>query len=122
MIIFRVLVAVFALLWSVVLLLSGGRFLMLLLGANDESTIVQWLYDKSDFWVSPFVGLAGTTSVDLARTGGTFEPGSLIAVLVYAAVGALLLGIVNWAIFGAYWRRPLRSQGPEVLQRQADYS
>ena len=122
MVVFRALAAVLAVLWSLLLLLTGGRFLMLLLAANEDSAIVQWLYDKSEFWVAPFIGLAGTTSVAVGRTGGTFEPGSLIAVVVYAFVGALLLGVVNWAIFGTYWRRPLRSRRQESLQQQADYS
>jgi len=118
MVVLRVLVAVLAALWSLVLLLTGARFLMLLLHANGESTIVQWLYDRSEFWTAPFFGLAGIRPIAVEGTGGSFDPASLIAVVVYALLGALLFGVINWAIFGAYWRRPIRSE----LRHQADYS
>ena len=51
---------IFAVLWTALLVLTGGRFLALLAGANRDSDLVQGLYDVIDqFWVEPFFNLFG---------------------------------------------------------------
>lgn len=87
--------------WVIVLVLVGGRFLALLVDANRDSEIVDRLYRHSDFWVKPFSNM-----FDLANKavdgGGTFEPGSLIAFVVYAVVGAVVLALINGVPYARY--------------------
>jgi len=81
-------------------LIVGLRFLFLILGANPLAPFVSWIYDVSSPFVAPFYGILGngtTTSTSLVHSGAVvhsiFEPASLIALLVYAAIGGVLLRI-----------------------------
>lgn len=84
----------FAVLWVLVLVLVGGRFLALLANANRESEIVRELLRRSDFWVKPFFGVLGLTNRAVEQTGGLFEPASLIAFIAYLLVGLLILRLM----------------------------
>ena len=85
---------IFAVLWAIVLLLVGGRFLALLVGANQDSQLIQKLYDWSDFWVKPFFNLFGLDN-KAVHGAGTFEPASLIAFVVYLAIGAIIYTLLS---------------------------
>jgi hypothetical protein len=95
-----VLVPILSLVWAVILLLVGGRFLALLFGANPESELIDALYRYSDFWVKPFFGMLGLANKTIDNTGGVFEPASAIAFVVYLIVGAVILGVIRGAAGG----------------------
>ncbi len=84
-----------SLFWAVVLVLVGGRFVALLLGANQDSELIERLYRHSDFWVKPFFNVLGLTNEAVEGTGGTFEPASLLAFIVYFIIGALVIGAIR---------------------------
>ena len=103
----RLLIGILTVLWALVLLLVGGRFLLLLVGANRESEIVDWVLSRSEFWVEPFFGVFDLANEAVERAGGVFEPASLIAFIVYFVVGALILRVLGQP-FSWYPRRRTR--------------
>jgi hypothetical protein len=86
---------ILAVLWVAILVLVGGRFLALLVGANTESEIVERLYRHSDFWVKPFFGMFDLANKTVEDTGGVFEPASFIAFGVYLVAGLLVIALVR---------------------------
>jgi hypothetical protein len=86
------------------LFLTGARFILLLLNANKDNEIVQPILNRSDFWVKPFVNLFHLANKAVGDTGGVFEPASLIAFIVYAIVGSLILAALSGALFGGFGR------------------
>jgi hypothetical protein len=95
-------------LWALILLLVGGRFLVLLIGANRESEIVDWVLSRGEFWVEPFFGIFGLANEAVERSGGVFEPASLIAFIVYFVVGALILRLLAQPFSWTHPRRRTR--------------
>lgn len=81
--------------WAVILVLTGGRFLALLANANRDSEIVDRLYRHSDFWVKPFFGMFDLANKTVDETGGVFEPASFIAFFVYLVAGLLVMAILG---------------------------
>jgi YGGT family len=63
------------------------RFVLRALGANAEAGFAQVIYGVTGVLIAPFVGLFGTAQV---ASGPAFELHTLIALLVYAAIGWLL--------------------------------
>jgi hypothetical protein len=96
---------ILSLLWAAILVLVGGRFLALLVGANPDSDLVDALYRYSDFWVKPFFNILGLSNKAVENTGGVFEPASAIAFVVYFIVGAIVLSIVRGAASGGWGGR-----------------
>jgi hypothetical protein len=88
------LVTALTVLLAIVLTLTGLRFLALLVDANRDSDLVQELYRYSEFWVEPFFNIFGLEN-QAVDGGGTFEPASLIAFLVYLVIGAFVGGILT---------------------------
>lgn len=77
-----------ALILIVIEALIGTRFVLLLSGAGVGNSFVDFIYDVSDPFVSPFEGIFDNQTVG---DDGIFEPASLIALIVYPII-ALLLG------------------------------
>ncbi len=71
------------------------RFALKGLGANVETGFAQLIYGVTAPLVAPFVGLFGTPT---AAAGAAFEPYTLLALVVYAAVGWLLARVIWLAI------------------------
>jgi uncharacterized protein YggT (Ycf19 family) len=71
------------------------RFVLKALGANAETGFAQLIYTVTVPLIAPFVGLFGTPT---PTVGAALEPFTLLALVVYAAVG-WLLGVV-WLLFG----------------------
>jgi hypothetical protein len=90
----QLLLTILSLVWIAVLLLVGGRFLALLINANRDSELVQRLYSSSEFWVQPFFGVLNLSNKTVDRTGGVFEPASLLAFIAYFLVGLLVLRLI----------------------------
>lgn len=97
----RMLLTVLMVLWAGLLVLVGCRFLALLVGANPNADLVETLYDWSEPFVEPFFNIFSLQNKGVEDTGGTFEPASLIAFVVYL-VGGMLVGSL---ISGAGFRR-----------------
>lgn len=89
------LLTILSLLWVAILVLVGGRFLVLLVDANRDSEIVDSLIRYSDFWVKPFTGLFDLTNEAVDSTGGVFEVASALAFGFYLVVGMLAFALVN---------------------------
>jgi hypothetical protein len=79
--------------------LLGFRFLFKLLGANPVNAFVAWVYNLSGPLVSPFLGIFGTPASGPGTvTTGHFELGTVVALIVYAIIGAALARL--------FWHRP----------------
>lgn len=102
------LLTVLSLLWAMVLVLVGGRFLVLLVDANRDSEIVDRLLRHSDFWVKPFTGILDLTNEAVESTGGVFEVASAIAFVFYLIVGMVVFALINQASgWGPRYRGPV---------------
>ncbi len=77
---------------GVILALLAVRFLLILLGANPANGFANFIYSVSHPLVSPFFGL-----FNYEQTLGTkhFEIATLVAMLVYGLVMALLIRLVT---------------------------
>ena len=81
-------------------------FLLLLLNADKANNIVHWILSHSDYWVKPFMNIFHLANKAIDETGGVLEPASLIAFIVYAVIGALILAVLNGAFMrGGYGGR-----------------
>jgi hypothetical protein len=87
--------------------MTGARFVLLLLNANKGNEIVHWILSRSDFWVKPFANLLDLSNQAVGDTGGFVEIASLIAFIVYAVIGGLLLAALNGVLFGGFGGRRL---------------
>jgi hypothetical protein len=92
----RTLGAFIAVAFAVIEVLLLFRFSFLLAGANAANGFVDFIYDVTGWMVEPFDNIIAAETVD----GGIFDPGTLIAIVVYAAV-ALLLTMFLWAASSA---------------------
>ncbi|MEZ4552930.1 MAG: hypothetical protein R3B59_03405 [Dehalococcoidia bacterium] len=102
------LMTILSLIWVVILVLVGGRFLVLLADANRDSEIVDRLIRHSDFWVKPFTGLFDLTNEAVESTGGVFEVASAIAFAFYFVVGLVIFALINQASgWGPRYRGPV---------------
>jgi hypothetical protein len=97
----RLVTAALSILLAIVLVLVGGRFVALLLGADRSTELVDRLIRHSDFWVRPFFDLFGMERANV-EGGGTFEPASLLAFVVYLLFGMLILAVLNRAFYGRH--------------------
>ena len=72
------------------------RFVLRALAANPDAGFAQAVYAITGVLVAPFTDLFGTPQI---ASGAALEVSTLIALLVYAAVG-WLLARAAWLIFG----------------------
>jgi hypothetical protein len=84
------------LIFGVIEVLLLIRFALKALGANAETGFAQLIYAITGPLVAPFLGLFGTPT---PTDGAALEPYTLLALVVYAAVGWLLARVV-WLLFG----------------------
>ena len=77
---------------GVLLALLGIRFVLALLGANPANAFANFIYTTSHPFVSPFFGLF---NFDESLGRSRFEFSTLIAIVVYAIVMALLARLVT---------------------------
>ena len=106
----RILLTLAGLFLTFLLFMTGARFVLLLLNANKDNEIVDWILSRSDFWVKPFVDVFNLANKAVDDTGGVFEPASLIAFVVYAIVGSIILGALS-TLFGGLGRRRVLVEG-----------
>jgi YGGT family len=72
------------------------RFFLRALAANADAGFAQAIYAITGVLVAPFTGLFGTPQI---ASGAALELSTLIALIVYAAIG-WLLARVAWLMFG----------------------
>jgi hypothetical protein len=84
------------LIFGLIAVLLLVRFVLKALDANAEVAFAQLIYAVTGPLVAPFQGLFGTSST---AAGAVFEPYTLLALVVYAAVGWLLARVV-WLVIG----------------------
>jgi YggT family protein len=81
------------LIFGIIELLVGLRFVLLLIGANPATTFVAWIYQWSSPFVAPFDGIFGTHNI-VAGSGvavhSVFDWSSLVALVIYGAIAGIL--------------------------------
>lgn len=87
--------AIISFIFGIIELLVGARFIFLILGANPAAQLVSWVYSTSAPLVAPFAGILGrATAIPTgAVVHSVFDPSTLVAFIVYAAIGGLLLAL-----------------------------
>lgn len=91
--------AIISCIFGAIELVVGLRFVFLLLGANPASTFVSWIYSISSPLIAPFAGILGrpTAVAAGAVVHSVFDPSTLIALIVYAAIGGIILALLGRA-------------------------
>jgi len=84
------------LLFGVIVGLLLIRFLLRALAANSDAGFAQVIYTVTGVLVSPFTGLFGTPQV---ASGAALEVSTLVALIVYAGIGWVLVRLVQ-LLFG----------------------
>jgi hypothetical protein len=69
------------------------RFIFRLLGANPNNGFVEWVYATSKPLVAPFYGIFNH---DINVVTGKFELETLVALIVYGIVAAIVISLVSW--------------------------
>ena len=78
--------------------LIGLRFIFRLLGANPASAFVDWIYDWSTPFVTPFAGIFGQDAAISgvgAVTTSVFDWSALVALIVFGLVLGLIGGMAR---------------------------
>lgn len=71
------------------------RFLFKLLGANPDSGFVAFIYSLTKIFLAPFYSIFRSYSTQGIETKAVFEPGTLIAMLVYAVIAYGLVRLLE---------------------------
>ena len=86
----RIVVLVFGL----IQILIGARFVLLLLGANDTNGLVSGVFNMSQLFVAPFDGILRTNS--LSSTGGSvLDLTSVLAFVGWTVVEVIVIWVVG---------------------------
>ena len=80
--------------FSAVEIILGIRLILKLLGANAGSSIIKALYDFTGIFVKLFEGIFSRVTINEA-TGAVFEPATLIAMVVIALIGWIVLKLMT---------------------------
>ena len=75
--------------------LIGLRVLLKLIGANPDNGFASFIYNAAALFLAPFFGLIGSPSAG----GMVLEVPSLIAMLVYALLGWLIVRVITQFLF-----------------------
>lgn len=71
------------------------RFIFKLLGAEPSNGFVKVIYDITKPFVDIFAGIFSKSTTTGAETTSVFEPGTLIAILVVAIVGWIIMKLLT---------------------------
>lgn len=78
-------------------ILLAFRFILQLLGANPSSSFVDFIYNLSAVFVTPFVGIFNESLARGSVTTSVFEPATIIAFIVYAFVAWGIVTLIRVA-------------------------
>jgi YggT family protein len=76
---------------GVIEILIGLRVILKLIAANPDNAFANFIYGSASLFLAPFFGLTGSP----AGNGMVLEIPSLIAMLVYAGIGWILVRVVQ---------------------------
>lgn len=76
-------------------ILLSFRFVFKLLGANPSTGFVDFIYNLSAIFVTPFEGIFNTSLAEGAVTTSVFEPATLVALIVYAVVAWGIVALIR---------------------------
>ena len=77
-------------LFSIIEVVLGFRFVFKLMGANPSNAFVKGLYDVTQFFVGVFEGIFSKATTTGAEATAIFEPATLIAIIV--------VGLIAWGV------------------------
>lgn len=80
------------LVFGIIEVLLGLRFIFRLFGANPASPFVRWLYETSQPLLRPFDNIFPVPVID---GGFVIEFSTLVAIIIYMLIGYLLLEIIK---------------------------
>jgi uncharacterized protein YggT (Ycf19 family) len=80
------------LVFGVLIGLIAFRVVLRLIVANPANTFAEFIYNITDIFLRPFFGLTGTPT---ATNGMALEISSLIAIVVYALLAALIVTVIR---------------------------
>jgi hypothetical protein len=82
--------------FGVIELSVGLRFVFELLGVNASSSLVEWIYNVTNPLVAPFGTIFGHTNSTIPGTipHSVFESAALVALVVYGLIGGILLRVL----------------------------
>ena len=79
------------------------RFVLKLMGASTSSSFVNFIYNVSGFFISPFKGIFRSGTGQGIETTSVFDSATLIAIIVYALVA---WGIVKLIVIVSGKKQP----------------
>lgn len=90
-------VAIISLLFGGIEFVLALRFVFFIFGANPATPFVEWIYNTSDIFVAPFVGIFGQPHTALMGTvvHSVFDASTLVALVVYGAIGGIIVGFFS---------------------------
>jgi len=71
------------------------RMVLKLLGANSANVLIQGLYDVTQPLVGIFTSIFEQKNVNITETVGTFEPETLIAIVVVALIAMIVQKLIK---------------------------
>lgn len=71
------------------------RLVLKLLGANPKSGFVALIYNITQAFLAPFSGIFRSLSSPGIETSSVFEPGTLVAMIVYALLAYAIVKIIE---------------------------
>lgn len=71
------------------------RLILKLLGANPRSGFVSLIYNVSQAFLAPFSGIFRSLTSPGIETSSVFEPGTLVAMIVYALLAYAIVKIIE---------------------------
>lgn len=84
---------IISLIFGFIIVVLAFRFFFRLFGASPDSAFVSWIYNVSQPFDSPFLGMFNNSDI-LTTARVEFE--TLIAIAVYAVGAAIVLGALGW--------------------------
>ncbi len=81
--------------FSVISAALAFRFIFKLLGANPENVFVRGIYASTQPIVSIFEGIFSSATINGAETTASFEPATLIAMVVIALISWVVLKLIT---------------------------
>lgn len=81
--------------FGVIEIILGLRLIFKLLGANPENAFVNGIYGSTQFFVNIFDSIFSKASASGPATTGTFEPGTLIAMIIVALIAWVVMRLLT---------------------------
>lgn len=81
--------------FGVLEVLLAFRFIFKLLGASTVSGFVDFIYNLSAVFTTPFAGIFNTSVASGVETVSVFEPATLVALIVYALLAWGIVALIR---------------------------